>query len=97
MPARGIHHVDLAVQDVNQSIAFYLAVLGPVDLDRPDLQDVGRSARRRAHPAQDRPDTQDELLRREQQFRSALELTNQIRADIQRTQVYFLKHPQKIW
>jgi riboflavin kinase/FMN adenylyltransferase len=33
------------------------------------------------------------LLRREQQFRSALELTNQIRHDITRTRMYFLKHP----
>jgi catechol 2,3-dioxygenase-like lactoylglutathione lyase family enzyme len=32
MPARGsgIHHVDLAVADVEQSIAFYLDVLGPL-------------------------------------------------------------------
>ncbi|MDQ2980711.1 MAG: VOC family protein [Actinomycetota bacterium] len=29
MPARGIHHVDLAVSDVERSLAFYLAVLGP--------------------------------------------------------------------
>ncbi len=34
-----------------------------------------------------------QLLRREQQFRSALELTNQIRVDIQRSRNYFLKHP----
>ena len=33
------------------------------------------------------------LLRREQQFRSALELTNQIRQDIQRSRMYFLRHP----
>ena len=33
-----------------------------------------------------------ELLRREQQFRSALELTNQIRQDIERSRRYFLKH-----
>jgi riboflavin kinase/FMN adenylyltransferase len=33
------------------------------------------------------------LLRREQQFRSALELTNQIRHDILRSRQYFLKHP----
>lgn len=33
------------------------------------------------------------LLRREQQFRSALELTNQIRHDIARSREYFLKHP----
>jgi len=32
------------------------------------------------------------LLRREQQFRSALELTNQIRSDISRSRMYFLKH-----
>ena len=30
------------------------------------------------------------LLRREQQFRSALELTNQIRADIQRSRIFFM-------
>jgi riboflavin kinase/FMN adenylyltransferase len=34
-----------------------------------------------------------QLLRREQQFRSALELTNQIRADIDRSRRYFLRHP----
>jgi riboflavin kinase/FMN adenylyltransferase len=34
------------------------------------------------------------LLRREQQFRSALELTNQIRTDIQRSRLWFLRHPQ---
>ena len=33
------------------------------------------------------------LLRREHQFRSALELTNQIRQDIERSRVYFLRHP----
>jgi riboflavin kinase / FMN adenylyltransferase len=32
------------------------------------------------------------LLRREQQFRSALELTNQIRQDIERSRRYFLMH-----
>lgn len=33
------------------------------------------------------------LLRREQQFRSALELTNQIRTDIERSRTWFLSHP----
>jgi riboflavin kinase/FMN adenylyltransferase len=33
------------------------------------------------------------LLRREQQFRSALELTNQIRTDIERSRRWFLRHP----
>jgi riboflavin kinase/FMN adenylyltransferase len=33
------------------------------------------------------------LLRRERQFRSALELTNQIRMDIERSRAYFLRHP----
>ena len=33
------------------------------------------------------------LLRREQQFRSALELTNQIRNDIDRSRTYFLRNP----
>jgi catechol 2,3-dioxygenase-like lactoylglutathione lyase family enzyme len=30
MPAKGIHHVDLAVADVDRSIAFYLDLLGPL-------------------------------------------------------------------
>ena len=30
MPVRGIHHVDLAVADVERSLAFYLALLGPL-------------------------------------------------------------------
>jgi riboflavin kinase/FMN adenylyltransferase len=34
------------------------------------------------------------LLRREQQFRSALELTNQIRMDIARSREYFLRKPE---
>jgi len=33
------------------------------------------------------------LLRREQQFRSAVELTRQIRDDIERSRRYFLRHP----
>lgn len=33
------------------------------------------------------------LLRREKQFRSALELTNQIRDDIRRSRLYFMRHP----
>lgn len=36
------------------------------------------------------------LLRREQQFRSALELTNQIREDIRRSRMYFLRHPEPV-
>jgi len=32
MPALGIHHVDLAVRDVDKSLAFYLEVLGPLGL-----------------------------------------------------------------
>ena len=30
MPSRGIHHVDLAVTDVERSLEFYLALLGPL-------------------------------------------------------------------
>jgi catechol 2,3-dioxygenase-like lactoylglutathione lyase family enzyme len=30
MPAKGIHHVDLAVSDVDRSLAFYLELLGPL-------------------------------------------------------------------
>ena len=30
MPAKGIHHVDLAVADVERSLAFYLNLLGPL-------------------------------------------------------------------
>jgi catechol 2,3-dioxygenase-like lactoylglutathione lyase family enzyme len=33
MPARGIQHVDLCVADVERSLAFYLAVLGPLGLE----------------------------------------------------------------
>ena len=32
MPTRGIQHVDLAVEDVERSLAFYYAVLGPLGL-----------------------------------------------------------------
>ena len=30
MPLRGIHHVDIAVGDIERSLEFYLAVLGPL-------------------------------------------------------------------
>jgi len=30
MPARGLHHLDLAVSDVERSLAFYLDLLGPL-------------------------------------------------------------------
>ena len=30
VPAKGIHHVDLAVADVDRSLGFYLALLGPL-------------------------------------------------------------------
>jgi catechol 2,3-dioxygenase-like lactoylglutathione lyase family enzyme len=30
MPAKGIHHADLAVADVERSMAFYLSLLGPL-------------------------------------------------------------------
>jgi catechol 2,3-dioxygenase-like lactoylglutathione lyase family enzyme len=30
MPGRGIQHIDLAVEDVDASLAFYLEVLGPL-------------------------------------------------------------------
>jgi len=32
LPAIGIHHVDLAVRDVDKSLAFYVEVLGPLGL-----------------------------------------------------------------
>jgi glyoxylase I family protein len=32
MPARGIHHIDLAVTDVDRSLAFYTDLLGPLGL-----------------------------------------------------------------
>lgn len=33
MPAKGIEHVDLAVADVDRSLAFYYEVLGPLGLE----------------------------------------------------------------
>jgi len=30
MPAKGLHHIDLAVSDVERSLAFYLDLLGPL-------------------------------------------------------------------
>jgi catechol 2,3-dioxygenase-like lactoylglutathione lyase family enzyme len=30
VPAKSVHHVDLAVSDVEQSLAFYLDLLGPL-------------------------------------------------------------------
>ena len=33
MPARGIHHLDLAVHDVEESRKFYLDLLGPLGLE----------------------------------------------------------------
>lgn len=32
MPARALHHIDLAVSDVDRSLDFYKAVLGPLGL-----------------------------------------------------------------
>ena len=32
MPVQGLHHLDLAVADVERSVAFYLALLGPLGL-----------------------------------------------------------------
>jgi catechol 2,3-dioxygenase-like lactoylglutathione lyase family enzyme len=32
MPTRGVDHIDLAVSDVDRSLAFYLGVLDPIDL-----------------------------------------------------------------
>jgi catechol 2,3-dioxygenase-like lactoylglutathione lyase family enzyme len=33
MPARGIQHVDLAIRDIERSLAFYFTVLGPLGLE----------------------------------------------------------------
>ncbi|MDP9257885.1 MAG: VOC family protein [Actinomycetota bacterium] len=33
MPVKAIHHVDLAVADVERSLAFYLALLGPLGVE----------------------------------------------------------------
>jgi catechol 2,3-dioxygenase-like lactoylglutathione lyase family enzyme len=32
MPVRGVDHIDLAVSDVDRSLAFYLGMLGPIGL-----------------------------------------------------------------
>ena len=36
MPGRGIQHIDLAVSDVERSLAFYYALLGPLGLREYD-------------------------------------------------------------
>ena len=36
MPARGIQHVDLAVSDVDRSLAFYKNLLGPLGLEEEE-------------------------------------------------------------
>jgi catechol 2,3-dioxygenase-like lactoylglutathione lyase family enzyme len=36
VPARGIHHIDLAVADVERSLAFYLDLLGPLGWTESD-------------------------------------------------------------
>jgi catechol 2,3-dioxygenase-like lactoylglutathione lyase family enzyme len=36
MPARGIQHVDLAVSDVDRSLAFYKDLLGPLGLQEEE-------------------------------------------------------------
>lgn len=36
MPAVSIHHIDLAVADVERSVAFYLAVLGPLGMQEEE-------------------------------------------------------------
>ena len=33
MPAKGVHHLDLAVGDVERSLSFYRALLGPLGLE----------------------------------------------------------------
>ena len=38
MPVRAIHHIDLAVRDVQRSLDFYLAVLGPLGV-REEMRD----------------------------------------------------------
>jgi catechol 2,3-dioxygenase-like lactoylglutathione lyase family enzyme len=36
MPATALHHIDLAVADVERSLAFYLGVLGPLGVEIGD-------------------------------------------------------------
>jgi catechol 2,3-dioxygenase-like lactoylglutathione lyase family enzyme len=36
MPVRALHHVDLAMTDVDRSLAFYLALLGPLGVQEVD-------------------------------------------------------------
>ena len=46
MPARGAHHVDLAVTDVDRSVAFHLGLLGPLGLEEDALPDLPGAPRR---------------------------------------------------
>jgi catechol 2,3-dioxygenase-like lactoylglutathione lyase family enzyme len=36
MPITGLHHIDLAVSDLDRSVEFYLAVLGPLGAEEQD-------------------------------------------------------------
>ena len=44
MPAQGIHHVDLAVGDVERSLAFYLDLLGSLGLREEVRYDTYRGS-----------------------------------------------------
>ena len=42
MPGRGIQHVDLAVSDVDRSLAFYMDLLGPLGLKEEERYPIDR-------------------------------------------------------
>jgi catechol 2,3-dioxygenase-like lactoylglutathione lyase family enzyme len=54
VPIHGIHLVDLAVSDVERSLAFYLALLGPLGAVEESRDSTYRDASARRHPS-DRP------------------------------------------
>jgi catechol 2,3-dioxygenase-like lactoylglutathione lyase family enzyme len=49
--ARGAHHVDLAVSDVDRSVAFYLGLLGPLSLEEDARYPTYRGTEATSSPA----------------------------------------------
>jgi catechol 2,3-dioxygenase-like lactoylglutathione lyase family enzyme len=51
VPARGAHHVDVAVSDVDRLVAFYLGLLGPLSLEEDARYPTYRGTEATSSPA----------------------------------------------